>query len=190
MRRTFRSRAHDQRGAALVEFALVIIPLLMLILGAVTGGLAYNRKITLTDAARVAARYATTHAIPGGWSPLETPPCTTTPASSPLGEWLVDVACYAIPNAQGELDEGTSGRMICVAYIPPSGLSSMLEWGTSNTGSITTGHSCPGATPPASISDTIVEVVVERTANLDAVVWNHTLTLTSAAFGRCENCSV
>ncbi len=174
-------------GASLVEFALVVVLLTMLLLGIVTGGLAYNRKITLTDAARVAARYGTTHAMP-----LSAPASNCADPSSPttgVTEWLIDVACDAIANAQGELAEGTSGRAICVTYAPPgtdlSGAAT-LEWGVDNTGTVELGTSCPGATLSPSPTDAVVEVVVRRTANLDAVVWNHTLTLQADAFGRYE----
>lgn len=49
-----------EQGAALVEFALVIPVVASLLLGLVTGGLAYNKKIAITDAVRGAARYGAT----------------------------------------------------------------------------------------------------------------------------------
>lgn len=55
-----RSRQESQRGAALVEFALVLPVIVSLLLGLVTGGLAYNKKIAITDAVRGAARYGAT----------------------------------------------------------------------------------------------------------------------------------
>jgi Flp pilus assembly protein TadG len=54
-----RCRAPEQ-GSALVEFALVMPVVVSLLLGLVTGGIAYNKKIAITDAVRGAARYGAT----------------------------------------------------------------------------------------------------------------------------------
>jgi Flp pilus assembly protein TadG len=47
------------RGQSLVEFALVLIPLLLLILGVVQFGLIFNSYVTMTNAAREGARTGT-----------------------------------------------------------------------------------------------------------------------------------
>jgi Flp pilus assembly protein TadG len=47
------------RGQSLVEFALVLVPLLMLILGIVQFGLIFNSYVTMTNAAREGARTGT-----------------------------------------------------------------------------------------------------------------------------------
>jgi Flp pilus assembly protein TadG len=49
---------HDQRGQSLVEFALVVPILLLLFLGILQFGVAFNHYLTLTDAVRVGARKA------------------------------------------------------------------------------------------------------------------------------------
>jgi Flp pilus assembly protein TadG len=60
---TFRARAarrlpsgRDDRGQAVVEFALVLPVLLLLILGIIKGGILYNNYLQLTDAVRSGAR--------------------------------------------------------------------------------------------------------------------------------------
>lgn len=53
-----RPSLRDERGSALVEFALVASVLVMLLFGILELGIAYNKYLTLTDAARAAARYA------------------------------------------------------------------------------------------------------------------------------------
>lgn len=53
-------RAHRDRGAAAVEFALVMAPLIMLLLGLTTAGLAYNDSISMTNAVREGARFGAT----------------------------------------------------------------------------------------------------------------------------------
>ena len=52
-----RMRQGGDRGAALVEFALVLPVMTMLILGMVSGGRLYDHKMNLTFAAREGARY-------------------------------------------------------------------------------------------------------------------------------------
>lgn len=47
------------RGQSLVEFALVLIPLMLLILGVVQFGLIFNSYVTMTNAAREGARTGT-----------------------------------------------------------------------------------------------------------------------------------
>jgi len=51
-----RSRARDQRGAAAVEFALVLLPFFLLVFGAVDFGWAVNRDVLVNNAAREGAR--------------------------------------------------------------------------------------------------------------------------------------
>ena len=181
----------------MVELALVIIVVVMLMLGTLTGGLSYYRKLTITDAARVAARYGTVHAMPASF-PVYDPNCSDTGQSnisSAIDQWLVDVACDAVYNAQGELDAGTSGRVICVTYMPSTSQTGVsetsLEWDqSSNSGSFASGQSCSQVTPvTASSTAAIVQVVAERTGNLDAVVWSQRLNLQSAAYGRYEEVS-
>ena len=49
-------RLRNQRGAAGVEFALVLIPLLMILLGIIEFGYIFNQQLTVTNAAREGAR--------------------------------------------------------------------------------------------------------------------------------------
>lgn len=60
------SRRDEERGASLVEFAVVVPVVMCLALGIFTGGDAYFRKITVTDAVREGARYGATLAVPSG----------------------------------------------------------------------------------------------------------------------------
>ena len=53
-----RTPADDERGAALVEFALVLIPLLLLVVGAIGFALTLGLQQSLTHAASAAAREA------------------------------------------------------------------------------------------------------------------------------------
>jgi Flp pilus assembly protein TadG len=70
-----RCRSRDDRGAAAVEFALVVIPLSMLVFGLLEFGIAFAQNLSLSNAARQGARYA---AVPNSNSVLTT---TTTCAN-------------------------------------------------------------------------------------------------------------
>jgi Flp pilus assembly protein TadG len=49
-------RSRDERGAAAVEFALILPLLILLLFGIIEFGRGYNAKVTLTHAAREGAR--------------------------------------------------------------------------------------------------------------------------------------
>ncbi len=51
-----RSRTKDERGASAVEFALVVLPFVTLVFGAVDFGWAINNDVLVNNAAREAAR--------------------------------------------------------------------------------------------------------------------------------------
>lgn len=53
-------RQVDERGAVLVEFALILPLFMTLILGMFTGGLAYMQKISMEDGVREGARFGST----------------------------------------------------------------------------------------------------------------------------------
>jgi TadE-like protein len=54
-----RSSRHRVRGQAMVEFATVLLPILLIVVGIVQFGLIFGANVTLTNAAREAARSAT-----------------------------------------------------------------------------------------------------------------------------------
>jgi len=59
------------RGQSLVEFALVLTPLFLLILGVVQFGLIFNSYVTMTNAAREGARTGTIYVYDRGCSKAE-----------------------------------------------------------------------------------------------------------------------
>jgi Flp pilus assembly pilin Flp len=61
------SRGPDERGAAAIEFAIVLIPLVAILLGVVTGGLAYTQSIGLTNAVREGSRFGASTAVGDDW---------------------------------------------------------------------------------------------------------------------------
>lgn len=60
-------RRKSQKAQALVEFALISIPLALLLIGSIEFGLLYGHKIELANGARAGARWAALH--PTAWAP-------------------------------------------------------------------------------------------------------------------------
>jgi ferredoxin len=92
-------RLAGERGAALIELALVLPVLLMLVLGIYSAGLGYSRKVAVTNAAREASRFGATL------------PISVATGGTLLG-WLDDVADAA---EQAALCIGCGA---CVAACP------------------------------------------------------------------------
>ena len=52
-----------ERGQAMVEFAAVLLPVLLIVVGIIQFGLLFGANVTLTNAAREAARAATIESV-------------------------------------------------------------------------------------------------------------------------------
>lgn len=93
-------RARGERGAAAVEFALVLVPLLSLMFGIITTGLAYTHAIGLTNAVREGSRFG-----------------ATTDASTST-TWAADV----IKRVQDtQFDDPLKQTTVCVQRLPVGG---------------------------------------------------------------------
>lgn len=91
-------RGAGDEGASLVEFALLLPLLMALLLGMFTGGIAYNRKISMTSAVREGARFGAT--LVCNASCLATSPTT----------WSSEVTQRVVDVSGGELTAGS----VCV----------------------------------------------------------------------------
>jgi len=101
------ARAHDDRGAAVVEFALVLPVLMILLLGMISGATAWNQSQALGQGSRVAARFASTFPLP---------------ATDPeMDDWLDDIIDRSVAASEGAMDAGVEGRVVCVAFVDPAG---------------------------------------------------------------------
>ena len=94
------------KGAALVELAFALPLVIMLIVGMVSAGLAYNHQLSLTHAAREGGRYAATLPVTN---------------FADMEAWLNEIADQVVLDATDTLNPGTPGREICVAYVHPDG---------------------------------------------------------------------
>ncbi|CAN5911022.1 hypothetical protein BH23ACT2_BH23ACT2_25690 [soil metagenome] len=112
---TIRRRARSERGAALVEFAIIAPLLFMLLFGMLTGGLVMDRRLSTSGASREAARYGATRA---------SDQCES--ASNCAGRtWAQHVQNVAVTRA----GRGIEASDVCVALVEdpgsaPSALSS------------------------------------------------------------------
>ena len=157
-----------ERGASLLEFALVLPLIVMLVLGLVSSGVAYNEKITLTHASREAARFAATYPVSN---------------AADLDAWLADVEARAIDDAAGSLDAGTPGLHICVAYVFPDG-SAADDRTRSRLNGVPDPNPCFVDGRPS--DERRVQIEVRRDAEIEALLFSTTITLRSEATSRFE----
>lgn len=170
-------RSGGDGGAALIEFALLLPLLLMVILGLVSSGVAYNHKISLVHAARETSRYGATLPVSNFLSDPD-----------PMARWLDELAVRAISDATGSLDAGTPGLRICVAYVHPQGSSatdstrSRVETASASATYLTSECFADGRPD----TERRVQVEVGRDADLDALLFQTTIQVGTEAVSRYE----
>lgn len=150
-----------ERGAALVEMALIAPLLLMLLLGVVTAGLAYHQNNSLQTASREGVRF-------GATLPM-----------NDVNLWLGEVRDVTKAAATGDLETGVPGQFICVAILGPTE-GRLVESGSGPPG-------LPGCfDDQRPDSEARVQVVTRRTATINALVFTTDVTLESASVARFE----
>ena len=168
----------SERGASLVELAFALPLLIMLLVGMVSAGIAYNHQLSLTHAAREGGRYAAT-----------LPVTNFTDDENPMHAWLDEVASQVEDDATGALGAGAQGHYICVAYVHPDGAEP-----TDKTASrVDDAGDVSYPTPPQPCfedgrpdDEPRVQVVVGREVAFSVVFWSTDLALDSEAVNRFE----
>ena len=157
-------RRDSERGTALVEFALILPIVVSLMLGMVTGGLAYNKKIALTDAVRGASRYGATLAD-----------------SSTFGTSVRD---RLVQLSAGEL----SNSDVCVQLVRGGSTEVVVRswYASSANGSCPSTFGTAPATPTVSTGYCVVKVWGMKTATLQAVFFNSDLQLKAGSVAGFE----
>ncbi len=157
----FRARtAGAERAAALVEFALILPILVMFLAGIVSSGILYNKKLSMSYAAREGARYGSLHDVGDN-------------------AWATNVASFFQQRSNGDVKSSD----ICVALVEGSGASTQLYRNQSTYGS--SGAAC--ASDDGSVSGTLrVQVVVIGHGQFDAVFFTIPVTLKANATARYE----
>lgn len=167
-----RKAAREERGASLVELAIALPLLMMLLLGMVSAGLAYNHNLSLAHSAREAGRHAATLPVANFGS---------------MDLWLDDVAARAIEDATGSLNPGTPGLVVCVAYVHPNGsLSTDSTRSRTVNGATVTYAGAPCFADGRPDAERRVQVSVAREATFNALIFSTTLNLDSDAVSRFE----
>ena len=183
------TRRKDERGAALVEFALILPVLAMLVFGILTGGAAYEQKIAITQAAREGARYGASLGVSQAFT---------------SGTWASNTQQVVVDRATGDLDgaaatvcvslvEGSSGDVTGVYVVGPTSNPATPK----PQANYTTNQGALGSTPtPCDTNETYpttgndkgrrVQVRASRAGKLEAVGFTATLTLTAKATSRFE----
>lgn len=166
-------RESDERGAQLVEFALILPILMALLLGIVTGGIAFSHNLSIDNAARETARYG-----------------ATLPVAGDMGAYLNQVADVAIRTSTGTLEDGAPGRIVCVAYVHPNGSAAhdqttrVVE---DAAGARTvTNQPCLLAGDGRPDDERRIQITVEREADLVVFYFSRTLTITGQSVARFE----
>lgn len=164
-----------ERGAALIEMALALPILVMLLVGMVSAGIAYNHQLALTHAAREGGRYGATLPVTNFVS---------------LDAWLDEVSSQTIADGTGTLDPGVPGRYVCVAYVYPDGTTAGLPNDRTRNKTFSGGSASYGnaecftdGRPP---SERRVQVLVGRDTEFSAVFFSSTVSLDSEAVNRFE----
>jgi Flp pilus assembly protein TadG len=165
-------KTDDERGASLVEFALILPLLMMLMMGITTGGISLNRDVTLNNAAREGARYG-----------------ATLPTGTDMTAWLNNVADVTIDSASGELDDGTPGRTVCVAFVHPDGTdptdqTTRVVVNAAGTSTVTIGATCFADGRPD--DERRVQVRAVRDSDFEVVLWSRTVTVGGESTARYE----
>jgi Flp pilus assembly protein TadG len=192
MERTSRSRRDAERGASIVEFAIILPVFMALVLGAFTGAAAYNRKLSLVSAAREGSRLGATLPV----SPVNS---TCTVGSTDMDKWLNCIKTAVVQAAGGDLRTGGATRYVCVAYVNNTGSTgnglgaaddqtSYAYWDSSDT------EHGPfvGLATDVCDSNTVVsterqvQVVVKQAASLQVALASTSLTLTASSVSRYE----
>ena len=156
------------RGAAIVEFALILPLLSMMALGTLTAGIALDRKQEITNASREAARFGAT---------VAENECTV-PANCSGFTWAGLIQAIAVERSNGAVTALT----VCAALVEGPGIAPVAIDAT---------HTTAGGTNPCFVDNSTdsgkrVQVRITRSDKMQAVLFNKDLNLSSSAIARFE----
>lgn len=165
--------ATGERGAVVVEFALILPVLMMLLLGMVSGASAWNQSQSLGQGSRVAARYAATLPLPA--------------SDADMPAWLDSLIDRSVTASEGNMGSTVDGRAVCVAYVDPAGsapdktFSRRLDAAGVRTSGVDTCFDDGQST-----TDRRIQVVLQRSGILDIGFHRQTLSLRRQVVYRYE----
>ena len=146
--------------------------LLSLLLGIVTGGIAFSHNLSIDNAARETARFG-----------------ATLPVNGDITAYLNQVADVAITSSTGALEDGVPNRIVCVAYVFPDGIvpndqTTRLVEDAAGVRVITPGSTCLNDGRPN--DERRVQITVQRDSQLAVFYFTRTLNLTGQSVARFE----
>jgi Flp pilus assembly protein TadG len=145
-----RSRKRNDRGAAAVEFALVVPFVALLLVGMVTTGFTYSDHLSITNAVREGARF-------GASAPYDqTTPSVITPA-----EWAASVQTR-VHDVYFNSGSTINANNVCVQLVPQTG-SALVSVG-SNCGT------APANPDGMATGSCVVKVWTRKPANITLVI--------------------
>jgi Flp pilus assembly protein TadG len=163
---TSRSERDRERGAAVVEFALVMPVFFMLLLGMISGGLALHHKIVMTESARDASRYGAALAV--------------NQCVSGCGglTWAQVVRSQAVQRSGGTV----TTSQVCVALVTGSGSAPVA---------IDSSHTTAGGTSPCYVDNSVdtgkrVQVSLTKTDHLEWLLGSTNVTIVARSVARYE----
>ena len=161
----------DERGVAVVEFALILPVLAMLIFAMITAGIAYDRNLGISYSAQQTARFA-----------------STLPLSSygSTDAWLDAVHQRVVETSEGHLGQDAPGRRICIAYVDPdAGVTRSRTVTSSDSTVVRNASQCYADGLPS--SEVRVQVSLSRADEIDLVLFGGVdLTLSKDVIARYE----
>jgi hypothetical protein len=156
----------------MVEFAIILPVVVMLALGMISGGAAYQAKLSMSNGAREGARY-------GATLPIEN--------FLTLNDWLDNVAVVAVGAIDDGLPVSAAGRIVCVAYVYPAGTAvndrTTRRYQTNGSAAYSN-STCFTDNRPS--TERRVQVTVQRDGEIDAGLLNIDVTLDGRGVARYE----
>ena len=170
-RRTAMRPRRVERGASLVEFALLLPIFAMLLFGMITAGLALNEKQQMTHATREGARYAATV---GAEQTFDS------------GTWASNARDLIVQRSVGTLGSAD----VCVSLVEGSGASLTVVDNDSNFSTDGTNPCISGQTYPVTTNDPgrRVQVTATKDATIDLILFgSHDVTMNADATAKSES---
>jgi Flp pilus assembly protein TadG len=146
-----RQRCRSDKGAALIEFAIIFPVLAMLVFGMLSGGIVMNKRMSVTHATREAARYGATVPV----EQLGTPDA-----------WADHIQDVAVERSGGQLSESD----VCVALMDGTTVTASTDGAACIADDINTGQRVQvnASLPEQEINAIIVRVPVSVVSSATA----------------------
>lgn len=162
-----RARQRDD-GASAVEFALLFPLFIMLTIGMISFGFAFERWINVTQAAREASRFAATYPMP----------------ATGVSDWLAHVTAVAKEAAGIDGSTPPDDYYVCVRFVNRIGPATTPATVSSHAGSLA-GATCPTLSTSA-LPDNAAEVTVIRKVGLEWVLGSADVSVSGENVSRYE----